>query len=302
MNDEWDDDPSSTIRRVLITSDTVKVDPETSFRSKKLADILLQVVVSARDDQAKHVRDGVLTLVQVLSEFSLDALLETGVSYCAGDPAACVVIQDRIYESAHRAGLLEAGRFVDMLSQELDPAAYAENLRFEREVIVRRIHPELFDDHNSFTGRKARSPFSDRWFEQEWPRTKLAIAQLLPAEWERDFRLIPVRIHREAMTAHAISPAPDESEVFLPTPLQAAILKALENRALTKGQLAEVVCDGDSSRLYKPKGRLRNLQELQDLGLVKNERGKGYYRPDAPPPTAIKLSRRVHPTNPQADT
>lgn len=70
------------------------------------------------------------------------------------------------------------------------------------------------------------------------------------------------------------------NEAFIPTNLQAAILKALTNRNLTKQPLALEVCCGEGSRLYKPGG----IKELKERGMVKNKRGVGYYRPDAPPP------------------
>lgn len=66
---------------------------------------------------------------------------------------------------------------------------------------------------------------------------------------------------------------------FVPVPLQSAILKALDNRALNRDQLAAKVCAGDSSRLYKPGG----LRELREEGLVDHKRSLGYFRPDRPP-------------------
>lgn len=75
------------------------------------------------------------------------------------------------------------------------------------------------------------------------------------------------------------------TKTFVPTPLQARILKALTNQALAKQALANGVCSGEGSRLYRNDG----IKELMELGLVKNRRGVGYYRPDAPPPGAIEL-------------
>ena len=63
------------------------------------------------------------------------------------------------------------------------------------------------------------------------------------------------------------------------TSLQRAIWEALDGRALAKLPLANEVCKGDSSRLYKKNG----VREMMEMGLVKNKRGIGYYRPDAPP-------------------
>ncbi len=66
---------------------------------------------------------------------------------------------------------------------------------------------------------------------------------------------------------------------FVPTPLQHAILKALQHQALKKDPLAAKVCAGDASRLYKPGG----IKELRDEGMVDHKHGVGFYRPDAPP-------------------
>jgi len=68
-------------------------------------------------------------------------------------------------------------------------------------------------------------------------------------------------------------------EQFVPTMDQREILEALEDNGLTKVQLAHKI-EVSESQLYRP----GYLKELLDLGLVKNKRGVGYYRPDAPPP------------------
>jgi hypothetical protein len=64
---------------------------------------------------------------------------------------------------------------------------------------------------------------------------------------------------------------------FVPTPFQMRILGALKHKFRTADQLQE--------RLYYDRGG-RGLQELKKEGLVANDRsqGRGYYRPDAPPP------------------
>lgn len=75
-------------------------------------------------------------------------------------------------------------------------------------------------------------------------------------------------------------------DVFVPTPLQAAILEALKGRNLTKDRLAAEVCGGEGSRLYRPRG----IRELMERGLVKHKNSVGYYRPDYPPAGAINLA------------
>jgi hypothetical protein len=70
------------------------------------------------------------------------------------------------------------------------------------------------------------------------------------------------------------------SEKFVPTDFQRRILRALDKKGLKKQELAAEVCGEEGSRLYKPGG----IKELMELDLVRNKRGVGYYRPDAPPP------------------
>jgi hypothetical protein len=55
---------------------------------------------------------------------------------------------------------------------------------------------------------------------------------------------------------------------------------------MTKDELADEVAGGDTSRLYytNRSKKTGGLKELTAVGLVKNKRTVGYYRPDAPPP------------------
>ena len=66
------------------------------------------------------------------------------------------------------------------------------------------------------------------------------------------------------------------------TPLQQAILKALDGRALKKEKLA-AECKVEGTRLYRRGG----IKELMRLERVANKHGVGYYRTDAPPPESI---------------
>jgi hypothetical protein len=70
----------------------------------------------------------------------------------------------------------------------------------------------------------------------------------------------------------------EQSVPWVPTAFQAAILDALEGRALRADALGAEV--GDRSRLYRHPGGIR---ELRDRGLVMHHPRRGYYRPDAPP-------------------
>lgn len=84
------------------------------------------------------------------------------------------------------------------------------------------------------------------------------------------------------LSAQQATNSPDDAEAFVPNNLQKAILAALDKCALTKQRLANKVCGGEGSRLYK-QTRQGDLNELKDKGLVKNKPQLGYYRPDAPP-------------------
>jgi len=67
--------------------------------------------------------------------------------------------------------------------------------------------------------------------------------------------------------------------VFVPTPLQSAILDALDGKAMKKQALADEVCGGEGTRLYRKGG----INELREIGRVDHKHGVGYFRPDAPP-------------------
>jgi hypothetical protein len=70
---------------------------------------------------------------------------------------------------------------------------------------------------------------------------------------------------------------------FIPSPLQQAILEALDGVALKKAPLADKACGGEGTRLYRKHG----INELKAKGLVDHKNGVGYYRPDSPPPCAV---------------
>jgi len=65
---------------------------------------------------------------------------------------------------------------------------------------------------------------------------------------------------------------------FVPHPVQKAILDALDGQAMRTEDLAGIV--GGRSRLFDKKN---GLQQLKDLGLIRNHMRLGFYRPDSPP-------------------
>ena len=93
-------------------------------------------------------------------------------------------------------------------------------------------------------------------------------------QWFREGLLVLARIIR-----NSVGP-------LVPTPFQLTILKALNGRALKKMDLAREVCggEGNGNLLYREGG----IRELRNRGLVTHKHGPGFYRPDAPPPNAIR--------------
>jgi hypothetical protein len=89
-----------------------------------------------------------------------------------------------------------------------------------------------------------------------------------------------LRIHAEPLW-----PWPETAKrtPFVFTPLQHAIHTALKGRALKKDALANEVCGGEGTRLYRKGG----IKEMRDAELVARKDGVGYYRPDAPPPELV---------------
>jgi hypothetical protein len=76
--------------------------------------------------------------------------------------------------------------------------------------------------------------------------------------------------------AMPVAAAPDPGSLL--TPVQEAILEALDGAAMRADELGAVI--GDKRRLYHPGG----IKELREQGLVDLHRQLGYYRPDSPPP------------------
>lgn len=88
---------------------------------------------------------------------------------------------------------------------------------------------------------------------------------------------------------------PLASRPFIPTPLQKAILAALAGQALKKQALADLICKGEGTVLYREGG----IKELRALGLVEHKRRIGFFRPDAPPEGAIMPDETVPKVSPK---
>lgn len=99
-------------------------------------------------------------------------------------------------------------------------------------------------------------------------------------------RYLPIPVQLPVASAPVIPLAkqqPAAPDAWEPSEYQAAILQALDFRALRSDALVTELDrmgeNGDRTRLWKARG----IKELVDRGLVKNDRRVGYYRPDAPP-------------------
>lgn len=101
-------------------------------------------------------------------------------------------------------------------------------------------------------------------------KLKLAVVKESSAAMERC---------RQSIVGGGTTISTEPHDVFIPTPLQAAILNALDGKAMKKQPLANAVCGGEGTRLYRKGG----IKELQALGRVHHKDGVGYFRPDAPP-------------------
>lgn len=125
------------------------------------------------------------------------------------------------------------------------------------------------------TAEAIKRPETAAWLAGESPSyapTMFEARVLKPAFSERRRRL-----REKALATGAV----EKASPFVPTPLQLAILAALDGRSLKKEQLA-AACKKEASRLYRV-GGIKELMK-EEIGLVAHKPGAGYYRPDAPPP------------------
>jgi len=90
-------------------------------------------------------------------------------------------------------------------------------------------------------------------------------------------RRATLRLQEYLPVANAAPVEPDG--LLVVNEFQRQILDALDGCALPKQGLAEKVCGGEGTRLYRKGG----LKELRKAGKVLHQSRLGYYRPDAPP-------------------
>jgi hypothetical protein len=240
----------------------------------KLATDLAVIACFAEDDCAESVRHYVTEMIALVNACATP-MKEQGDTFAAvGSPSEIVAVAGRSYASAHQAAFNEAMRFLDWLWFCLDedsrrhrndwcfaPTNSKKNAREYRDSVKRSINstgldPELVVDN--------------------WEIAKVSILERLTPEWQQGFKHIQSRIARESAAIEHRR----KSQPFVPNDFQHAILKALDGRALKKQPLAEEVCGGEGSRLYRPGG----LKELMNAGKVSHKHRLRYFRPDALPP------------------
>jgi hypothetical protein len=115
-------------------------------------------------------------------------------------------------------------------------------------------------------------------------RWELTPAKMLKELWRIDpLLLLECRAMLAVSKAGKTETIAGPCETITLAPLQQRIIATLNHKALKKQPLADVVCAGEGTRLYKPGG----IKELVAVGLVAHANGVGYYRPDAPPQNLV---------------
>ena len=233
------------------------------------------------------------TLLQALRQaYERIGVYKNNFAYACGTTGDQLVdVLGRVYASAHLAAVMEAYLFVDKLWSYLDPNG------------KRKLWDELVSGFEESDDDKVKEELTRKILlypmsmesilvTEKWDQAQTLILSFLPDTWFEEFRAVQPRIQRErailesksVIQEHPYHPAREEESIgenCLPVlvPLQASILKALDRRALKMKELADEVCDGESSRLYKNNG----IKELREYGLVAHQHGLGFYRPDKPP-------------------
>ena len=93
------------------------------------------------------------------------------------------------------------------------------------------------------------------------------------------------RQHQELLKFIESSLAPLDESVFIPNPLQEAILAALRGKAMRTDALINKT-DSSRRQIFKNPG---GIPELQEEGLVAHHPRVGYYRPDDPPQNVAQV-------------
>jgi hypothetical protein len=107
------------------------------------------------------------------------------------------------------------------------------------------------------------------------------------AEWKNSGKKASAQVENQPANLTIPTPKPSPINPFVPSPLQRAILAALDGKSMTADEL-ESALKVDRSRLYYSgrRGGKGGLSELVKLGRVLSGRGRGirgYFRPDKPP-------------------
>ncbi len=247
-----------------------------SEAAQRLASELAALPCLAQGDQATLVRHGVAEMIALVNACSTPMRECGDVFATVGSPSDLVTVCGRSFPSAHHAALSETQRFLDWLWFHLDKESHARRNDWwitlsQKGEVNSPDYKEAYQRSINCTG------LDPERIIENWERAKIGILELLPSEWRRDFNHIDSRIARERAALNRAK----QSDSFVPNDFQRDILKALEGRALNKQALANEVCNGEGSRLYRRGG----IKELKAAGKVCHKPRLGYYRPDAPPPS-----------------
>ncbi len=144
-----------------------------------------------------------------------------------------------------------------------------------------KLRDEIFKRNSKLTKEELESEWASIYDEEcSQQREKVVVGEYMSI-----LPLDPFTASAELLNLIVLSDpeieATQDGEPFVPTTLQCSILAALDGKALKKQGLADVVCGGEGTRLYKA-GGLKELRKT-DPKLVDHKNGLGYYRPDRPP-------------------
>lgn len=178
---------------------------------------------------------------------------------------------------------------------------FLESIGFEDE----SDNPDNKDEHrwNLFEAEEIAAYLPDEFPREAFPDPQVDFDELNAKRRQEFFRACalfhqrhppkPHGDHDTNQTQPQLGPIIKHGDVSVLSVLQQAILEALDGKGLMKESLAEAL-KVDPSRLYRRGG----IGELKQWGMIRHQRGVGYYRPDAPPPGAIELRPQVAPEEP----
>jgi hypothetical protein len=173
-----------------------------------LANELIVLRTVTLDDSAKLASRSIERLTSVVNACS-ELMRQHGDLFAAASAVSDVIEiagqsygSARRYDSAHRAAVGEAGHLLLGLWIHLDPAGQSESMEKFLAKAGIAIASGLACKKKPSTLASAganKAGLSPRLVLERWSEAKAELLLRLSATWERDFRIIPVRINRERM-------------------------------------------------------------------------------------------------------